>query len=211
MEASALREQPVFVTTDGRRARQLRYASFAALALGCLWLGGLVLGTLGFGQLLPLPDVGHAADRPVGTPQRTNEPASSAPSASVLTRDAPHPRSSSAARSRTLHASAVRRTVSGGSTAQARRTQPSAPVAVPPQPAAPTLTLARQGWARRGLTEPAGQTRRATVQSEPTPSGQTRARGGGTHETTTTTPATPVTAPVPPGQQKKADDPGQTG
>jgi hypothetical protein len=159
---------------------------------------------------LELPQIGRAADRPADTPRWTSEPVSGARvarSAPVVAADAPRARSTSAVRARTPHASAVRRADS----VQARTPRrPSTPVAVPPQPAATTLTPAREGWSRRGLTEPSGQTRRTTVQSEPTPSGQTRARGAVTHDKTTTTPATPVTAPVPPGQQKKADDPSQT-
>jgi hypothetical protein len=166
MEASAHRERPVFVAADGRRARQLRYAALAALALSCLWLGGLLLGTVGFGELpgLQLPDGGRAADRPVVTPRRTAEPPSSAERASIRAEDALRADRTAVARSPKAPAPAGARTVSRRRTSQKPTARPTVPVAVPPQPAAAPLPVSRQGWAQRGLTEPSGQTRRTTVQ-----------------------------------------------
>src|SRR4051812_19727016 len=58
-------ERPVFVATDGRRARRLRYAAALGVALSCAWLVALAVGMLGVGRLpgLSLPLIARGADR----------------------------------------------------------------------------------------------------------------------------------------------------
>src|SRR5215210_1267894 len=52
-------ERPVFVADDDQRARRLRMAAVAVLALASLWVAGLIVGMLGLGRLpgvsVPLP------------------------------------------------------------------------------------------------------------------------------------------------------------
>ena len=44
-------ERAVFVASDGRRARRVRRAGIALASVACLWVVGLGIGTLGFGNL----------------------------------------------------------------------------------------------------------------------------------------------------------------
>jgi hypothetical protein len=185
-------EQPVFVAQTGRRAQRLRKVALAAAALVCLWLAGLAVGMLGFDALpgASLPGIDRlrgggrdeaprdeqreplrpAADVPDGSRAGSEEGGASfqarrQPSRSVRTdRTAPPPR-----------------TVRPAPTTQGAQTQPL-PVAPPPR---------GQGWTRRGLTVPPGQTHK--TQTTPPPPPGTRGQRRGQQTTTSTTP------PPPPG------------
>jgi hypothetical protein len=220
IEFTPSNERPVFVASDGRRARWLRCAGAAAVILGCLWLAGLGVGMLGFGQLpgLSLPSIGRAADGP-SLDRVTPTPRSSQVSPAVAG-TMPIGQRAAAARparkaSKALRASHTTATAKVTRPTRARTvSKPAAPIqAVQPPvaaaPAAPASPPLRQGWARRGWSTPPGETRRSQpaptvteAQPSSTAPGQTRPRGG-----TETTPTTPETAPLPPGQQKKADEP----
>ena len=89
--------------------------------------------------------------------------------------------------------------------AQAAEPASRAQATQPATAAAPSPTAPHTGWARRGTTAPPGQTTRLEAQPTGTkaqPPGQARRAAD-----TTTVPATPVTTPEPPGQQKKTDEP----
>lgn len=210
-------ERPVFVATDDRRARRLRYLAAIAIALAGAWVAALALGVLSIGRLpgLALPVVAHGAEK-----------APAADGAGVTSESAPVGRLSPA-RTRSGAAAPSTRPVlrqprpvavdARGATARTKL-QPTKPKATPrartaraatPPSAAPTSTTARQGWARRGLTTPPGRARPTKPKARPAEApGHTRQ-----HTTTdpTTAPVTPVATPVPPGQQKKADDPKHQG
>jgi hypothetical protein len=212
-------DRPVFVAADGRRARRLRYATVLAVVVAFAWVTALAIGMLGFDRLpsVSLPLVARGAD---GTPTQRAEPADVSPTAlsraesiararAALRQAGAAPTRSSNVVQRTRAGTAATDATAGRKASPRRATQPSGPALQPIVPAAPATTP-RQGWTRRGATAPPGQARRTAPETVPVknhqptavPPGQTRKQGG----EATTAPATPVTAPVPPGQQKKADE-----
>jgi hypothetical protein len=219
-------DRPVFVAADGRRARRLRYAAVVAVVVAFAWVTALAIGMLGFDGLpsVSLPLVARGAD---GVPSQGAEQAGVPPTAvskaesiararATVGQAGAAPMRSSNVVGRTSYRPAAATPATAGRKASRRRTtRPSAPAVQPLAPAAPTITPARQGWARRGVTAPPGQARRTAPETVPVknhqstavPPGQTRRLGG---NEATTAPATPVTTPEPPGQQKKADETEQT-
>jgi hypothetical protein len=215
-------ERPVFVATDGRRARRLRYAAVVTAVVAFAWVAALAIGMLGFGRLpgISLPVVARGpektAPQPVKPALRARDvkpnPQAVARTAKAMSRHdaASAARVQAASASTKPRAAAATRPRSGLRTSVRRRVTPT-PRAQPSTaaPATPATPTSRQGWAKRGATAPPGETRRATAgakdqQPAATPRGQARRP---TAEETTTAPATtPVTTPAPPGQQKKADN-----
>jgi len=208
-------ERPVFVATDDRRARRLRYAAALGVAVSCAWLMALAIGTLGIGRLpdLSLPLIARGADK---TPAIKHDVATPAPGPALAA--ATRGRATSRAAAPLAHRpAAIETTASQPRAAVAVRQKPAKKVhaakpstttptrAVPSAAPAPAAVTPRQGWARRGSTAPPGRTRQAEPQPATTSSGPARRDG----TDTTTAPAMPVTTPVPPGQQKKPDDPRQ--
>lgn len=209
-------EPTVFVAEDDRRARLLRYGGAAVVALASLWLAGLGVGMLGLGNLpgvtLPIPGVsaerGQQSERSrdAATPVRK---ITAAPASSVASSARERIRSSGSV---ALQAKAPRQrsAVPVGTGSRPRSgSQPGQVVQPPAQltPAQPTPAPApvNRGWTSRGWSEPPGQAR-------PSPAEPVRRRG----EPKAAAPATPTTPPapipiVPPGQQKKADEPSPTG
>jgi hypothetical protein len=205
-------ERPVFVAADDRRARRLRYAAALGVALSCAWLAALAIGMLGVGRLpdlsLPLiargtdkaPGVAdHAVSDPVATPIAVGRAAKAQRVAAAAAASG-----GAATGNGVQRASAPVRTKKKAHPAKPRTTTP--PQTVPSSSPATPAATARQGWARRGLIAPPGRAR--TAESKP----KATASPGHARRTATdptTAPATPVTTPVPPGQQKKPDDPKQ--
>lgn len=209
-------EPIVFVAEDDRRARLLRYGGAALVALACLWLAGLGIGMLGLGNLpgvtLPIPGVsaerGQQSERSRDAATRL-QAITAAPTRSVASSARGERIRSS--RSVLPQATAPRRrsAVHVGTSSQPRTgSQPGQPPAQP-TPAQPTSAPApapvNRGWTRRGWSEPPGH-------ASPSPAEPVRRRG----EPNTGAPTMPTTtnAPipiVPPGQQKKADEPKPTG
>ena len=187
-------ERAVFVASDGRRARRLRRVAFAATFLACLWLVGLALGMLGFGNL---PGV-SLAKQPFGViaPDSSDRPR--AERADV----APVVRRSDRVEKRIVAGAQERRVVGAKAVAKARPVRPR-PVSRPPAgQVTPPAPVAQQplnpaqrprGWTRRGAAAPPGQARQATPPPPPGTRGQRRGQ---------TPPTTPP--PAPPGQEKKA-------
>src|SRR5215212_387957 len=202
-------ERPVFVATDDRRARRLRYAAALGLAMSCAWLVALAIGTLGVGRLpdLSLPLVARGADKAPAIKDDVAAPARAlAPAAAGRA-------TSRAATTVTQRAAAVevtqpRRPAVAAEQKPAKKVHAAKPrtttsAAIPPSPASAPAATPKQGWARRGSTAPPGRTRQAdTTPKAATPRGYARRSSTDTH----TAPETPVTTPVPPGQQKKPDD-----
>jgi hypothetical protein len=206
-------ERPIFVATDARRARRLRYTAALAAAVACAWLVALAIGMLGVGRLpdLSLPLIARGAD---STPAAQQGDATLAPTGATSVaaeKAARRLESSVAARNAAAKAVALQRTSGPAPTAK-KKPHPAKPKTATPRTAPPSaataaaVPTARQGWSRRGLTAPPGRTRQAEPKAKPAAApGQTRRNA----TDTTTAPATPVTTPVPPGQQKKTDDPKQ--
>jgi hypothetical protein len=204
-------EPTVFVAEGDRRARLLRYGGAAVVALSCLWLAGLGIGMLGLGNLpgvtVPIPGVNaergqqsHSRDAATPVSERPAAPAGSlATSARTELR-----RSSGSAVS---HAKAPRQraSVAVGTGSRPRTVSQPAPVVQPTAQATAAPAPVTRGWTRRGWSEPPSQAR-------PTPAEPVQRRDKPTIGTgaTTTTPTTPAPI-VPPGQQKKADEPLPTG
>jgi hypothetical protein len=194
--ATAQADEAVFVAHDGRRARRLRNAAIAVGVLAILWVIGLGVGMLGFGNLPGVALVkGARADSKTPAPT----PSLSAKAAT--------------ARSLAAEAKAVRRisariaSAHGARTATHRRAAPVSkashrPVVTPPAAATQTPinpATRTRGWARKGYQAPRGQLRKA---APPPPPATSRGRQVGR---TKLQPApTPV---VPPGQAKKAVEP----
>jgi len=210
---TATAERPVFVASDDRRARRLRYAAALAVVLACAWLVALAFGMLGIGRLpgLSLPVIAHGAEKAPAakTAVVTSKSAADVPGSSATTaRSAAAPTLSHAARTGPSSAAAL----TSGPKARTKRHPTKAKVtskapttAVRTAPAAAPATPPRQGWARRGLSAPPGRAAHAEPKAKPTAArGQTRKQAV---TDTTTAPAPPVATPVPPGQQKKAEDP----
>jgi hypothetical protein len=141
----------VFAAPTRRRARALQLGALCAAVLSLAWIAALAVALLGYGALpgvLPAAKARRAPrPAPIGAPAgaaaRSVSPAA--------------PRSRSAPSSRAIRAAAVP-AVPAQATARASATvaSPAAPVAPPAGPAAPPAAP-RQGWARRGWTEPPGQ------------------------------------------------------
>jgi hypothetical protein len=208
-------ERPVFVAADDRRARRLRYAAAVGAALSGIWLIALAIGVLGVGRLpdLSLPLTARGADKaPLAADRVVSE--SSAVATSIAAERAASAREIMAkAAAATLKGDGAKRASARAHATPAKKVHPATPRTKTPQQtvpsASPATTVAattRQGWARRGLTAPPGRAR------QPEPKAKAAAAPGHTRRNatdTTTAPATPVTTPVPPGQQKKTDDPKQ--
>ncbi|HKF15377.1 MAG TPA: hypothetical protein VKB13_09135 [Gaiellaceae bacterium] len=207
-------ERPVFVASDDRRARWLRYAAALAVALACAWLVALAFGMLGIGRLpgLSLPVIAHGAEKAPAakTAVVTSKSAADVPGSSATTaRSAAAPTLSHAARTGPSSAAALtsgpKARTKRHPTTKAKVTSKAPTTAVRTAPAAAPATAPRQGWARRGLSAPPGRAAHAEPKAKPTAArGQTRKQAV---TDTTTAPAPPVATPVPPGQQKKAEDP----
>jgi hypothetical protein len=205
-------ERPIFVAADGRRARRLRYVGASAVLLGSLWLVALAVGMLGFGSLpdLPLPGVARGAEGGSLEPARSTV----APATPVSPDLAGSPSLSHAAGMIPPTRTALRvtrnsRKARAAAVTRARRRQPTAP-APASQPAVVTTPVAapvHQGWARKDWTAPPGQSRQTEPRPPAPPPGQSRRQGGITEV------VTPMleTAPLPPGQQKKPDEPKPNG
>jgi hypothetical protein len=173
-------ELPVFVASDGRRARRLRLAASAIAVLALLWLAALAAGMFGFGRLpgisTPLGRIG-GADKP-----RTDTSESKAPTSVQQRRADLIVADRSDAASGTQRPARARTAVERrDARAAARRPRtPRAPGTaqpVQPQPAPPPP---QQGWARHGRPAPPGYTRRTTPtqpQPPPPPPGQATAPG----------------------------------
>jgi hypothetical protein len=209
-------ERPVFVAADDRRARRLRYAAALGVALSCAWLIALAIGTLGIGRLpgVSLPLIARGADKAPAAADRVMSE-SSAVATSIAAERAATAReiTAKAAIAATLLGDGVKRASARADATPAKKVHPATPrTQAPPQtvpsssPATTLVPTVRQGWARRGLTAPPGRAR------QPEPKANAATSPGHTRRNatdTTTAPATPVTTPVPPGQQKKPDDPKQ--
>jgi hypothetical protein len=187
-------ERAIFVAADGRRARRLRRAAFAAAFLACLWVVGLGVGMLGFGSLPGVSLVkqqvdeiaGGSADAPRA--ERNDTRRTVRRSSLLESRVVANARQTSAVQSRARGRSRP--------TASRPVSRPPAGQVTPPPPVAqqPVNPAQRtRGWARDGQTAPPGQARKTTP---PPPPGT---RGRGHAQTPPTTPP-----PVPPGQAKKA-------
>jgi hypothetical protein len=185
-------ELPVFVASDGRRARRLRLAASAIAVLALLWLAALAVGMLGFGRLpglsTPLGRIG-GADKAQSerSESRSPTPARSEPrSADLIV--APERSGRPSASQQSARGRAAVKRANAKPAARRPRTTPPAP-AVQPQPAPPPP---QQGWARHGRPAPPGYTRRTQPQPAPPPPGQASAPGQAKKA------VTPPPAPPPP-------------
>ena len=191
-------ERAVFVTDDDRRARRMRRAAFAAAALACLWLVGLGIGVLGFGDL---PGV-SLIKRGQHKPQRSEAP-QAGQARELAGRDSRLTRSEQVLASQGRSGGAAANAgVSQGPRRSTRSVRPlTRPAAAPAQqPVNPAQRM--RGWARKGQPAPPGQVRK-TQPPPPPPTSRGQRRG----QTTTTT----TTTPLPPGQAKKTGLPPSTG
>jgi hypothetical protein len=191
-------ELPVFVASDGRRARRLRLAASAIAVLALLWLAALAVGMLGFGRLpglaTPLGRIG-GADKAQSERSESRSPTSarSEPrSADLIV--APERSGRPSASQRSARGRAAVKRANANAAARRPRTTPPAPGVQPvqPQPAPPPP---QQGWARHGRPAPPGYTRRTQPQPAPPPTGQASAPGQAKKAVT----ATPPAPPPPPG------------
>jgi len=181
-------ERAVFVASDGRRARRLRRAAFAAAFLACLWVVGLGVGMLGFGSLPGVSVVSEQLDEIAGGPGASRpEP----------TEQVSPSRRSAPAEPRQMAAMQASQAIGSQSRPQARpvTSRPTPPAQSTPPPAAQTPlnpATRQRGWARQGATAPPGQARKVVPPPPPGTRGQRRGQD--------------LTAPppVPPGQEKKA-------
>lgn len=193
-------EFPVFVASDGRRARRLRLAATGIGVLALLWLVALAAGMLGFGSL---PGISTPMGR-IGGPDE-------APSQRSEIK-APTPVQSSQRRSELIGASersggaatptqpAGVRVASTGSRAKPVARRPQAPPPATVQPVQPQPALPpppQQGWARHGRPAPSGYTRHIQPQPAPPP-GQAIAPGQ-TRKALQPAPLPPPPPPPPPG------------
>src|SRR5215207_6147354 len=152
-------ERPVFVATDDRRARRLRYLAAFAVVLAGAWLVALAIGMLGIGRMpgLSLPVVARGADNApsVDARQSAHAPTSVAPVAVTRAAAAVTTSRSTALPSVSpLHTAAAARRAKKASPAKAKATAPAPTARATTTPTAAPATTARQGWARRGLTTP---------------------------------------------------------
>jgi hypothetical protein len=193
-------EHPVFVAGDGRRARRLRQAALVVGVLATLWLVGLGIGMLGFGNL---PGVGLVkgahADSRTPTPasadpvaQRGNE-AQSLQSAGVKAVRRDSSPTAGHARTTSPRAAAKRPALARRAARQTQAPPASTTAQTPANPAQRT-----RGWARQGYSAPRGQLRKI---DPPPPPNTSRGRHIGPTKTTLTPP------PPAPGQAKKALEP----
>ena len=189
-------ERAIFVASDGRRARVLRRVALVAALLACLWVVGLTLGMLGFGNLPGVSVVKEQIDG-IGGGSGAQAPDSEpkdkvSPVVARSTSAEPHRVSASRA-APVLRARTTVRTRSVGSRPAAR---PGRPAPAPPGAQTPVNPATRErGWSRRGSTAPPGQVRKTVTPPPPGERGQRRGQD----------PTAPP--PVPPGQAKKALEP----
>jgi hypothetical protein len=189
-------ERAVFVASDGRRARRLRRAAFAAAFLACLWLVGLGVGMLGFGSLPGVSVVKEQIDGIAGA----SDSSGSQPTENVSRSEQKSVPDESRRVAATSPSRAVRSKPRAGTRRVASRpvSRPPTRVTPPAPPAAQTPlnpATRQRGWSRRGSTAPPGQTRKAVTPPPPSTRGQRRGQD----------PTAPP--PVPPGQEKKAQTP----
>lgn len=186
-------ERAVFVASDGRRARRLRRAGFAAAFVACLWVVGLGVGMLGFGSLPGVSVVKEQIDGIAGGSGPTDsEPADEV---SQPTRRPSETRGVTASSSSRPVGQPTRARTRPVSSRPATRPVVQAP-APPPAAQTPINPATRtRGWARTGATAPRGQIRKTVTPPPPGERGQRRGQD----------PTEPP--PVPPGQEKKAQLP----
>jgi hypothetical protein len=212
-------DRPVFVAANGRRARWLRSGGAVALVLACFWLVALAVGMLGIGRLpgVSLPSVVRGAEK--GSSERAPAAAdSSLPASPAVAAEMSGLGSEASERAKAFRQTPAARRTSAKPKRQPARSR-TAPAFVPPvqtvqtpvatqpapTPAPAPATAAKQGWARQGYTAPPGQSRETETQAPATPPAQ--GRRAETESTTAPAPPTPGPTTVPPGQQKKAEDP----
>jgi hypothetical protein len=190
-------ERPVFVASDGRRARRLRRAGIALALVACLWVVGLGVGMLGFGSLPGVSVVKKQIDGIAGV----SDSPGSQPTEHVSRRE---PKSVPDEGRRVATPSASRMVGSQPQRRAGTRPGASRPVSRPPvrvAPAPPTAqapvnpATRQRGWSRRGSTAPPGKVRQTVTPPPPSTRGQRRGQD----------PTAPP--PVPPGQEKKAQTP----
>ena len=200
-------ERPVFVTDGDQRARRLRLAAVFVVVVASLWVVGLVIGMLGLGRLpgvsLPLPGAHAKAPSRHSTPVRRSAP-HVAPAHAQAVRLAERRALVKPERSTRVEARAPRATPAAAAVGAHRhpgkpvaRAVPSQSVQPATQPAAPL----RQGWARRGWTDPPGQTARMEPKPVPVTPGQTRRTADPKNDVAPT-----ETVTLPPGQQNPKPD-----
>jgi hypothetical protein len=130
--ASAVHErlvEPVFSSTDGRRARTVRIAGRLAAVLAAIWLLALLVGALGLGSLPLIPGSGVLAPAPKAS---ASAKSALAPSAAGDSR-----RTSVAARTTMPAADSGTLRQRGSTSAARRRTPAHRTIPVAPQPAPP--------------------------------------------------------------------------
>lgn len=192
-------ELPVFVASDGRRARRLRLVASAIAVLALLWLAALAAGMLGFGKL---PGLSTPLGRIGGQDKAQSDRSESKARASVRSEQRQADLIAAAERRRT---SASQQSAGGQAAVKRAQATPAAPrprtphargtvKPVQPQPAPPPPP--QQGWARHGRPAPPGYTRR-TVQPQPAPPPPGQASAPGQAKKAVTPPPPPP--PPPPG------------
>jgi hypothetical protein len=189
-------ERAVFVASDGRRARRLRRAAFAAAFLACLWLVGLGVGMLGSGSLPGVSIVKEQIDGIAGA----SDSSGSQPTEIVSPLEQKSVPDESRRVAATSRSRAVRSKPGAGTRPVASRpvSRPPTRVTPPAPPAAQTPlnpATRERGWSRRGSIAPPGQTRNAVTPPPPSTRGQRRGQDP------------TALPPVAPGQEKKAQTP----
>ncbi len=198
-------EQAIFVTTDKRRSRFLKRGALVASVLASLWLVGLGIGMLGLGSLPSVSFPISALNRDGGQPKdKRADDAARRPPQSTADADAVRRTSGGSPTSATPALRADRRSRSNGrASAPGIRTRSTAPPVVPGPTAQAQSTTPAPGLARRGLTLPPGQEKKATQTQPQPPTPPEKARRRANSQTTTTT----TTTTTPPGQQKPEKPP----
>jgi hypothetical protein len=173
-------DSPVFLASDGRRARRLRLVASGSAVLALLWLVALAAGMLGFGRL---PGISTPVGRIGGPDKAQSQRSESDVQAPVRPTQRPTELVVDSERSGRVAA----QTPSGRARASVRRAQvkpvsrrpqappPGAVQPVQPQPALPPPP--QQGWARHSRPAPPGYTRRTTEPQPAPPPGQAIAPG----------------------------------
>ena len=197
-------ERPVFVATDDRRARRLRYLAAFAVALAGAWVVALVIGMLGIGRMpgLSLPVVARGADKAPAVEARESAEAPAPVAPAGVKRNAAVLATSRSAAPRNARPAQIAPAANRAKKASpAKATPPARTAPAATAPAVAPTTTARHGWARRGLTMPPGRTRQTDPRTK-----ATQSSAHAQHQAATDTTTAPAATPVPPGQQKKADD-----
>lgn len=210
-EIQAGPERAVFVADDDRRSRRLRTGVIAAGAFAVLWASGLAIGTLGSGHLpgiaRHIPGLGSDRGQAGGSNGNAPRPAQLAAERSAATRIAERSERveirqarAGSARNAAVAPTEARKPV-GARTRRGVAPQPAASSLVAQPAPQATRQPVRPGLARRGLTAPPGQERKAATTTTPTPPGETR-RIERPHAKPVAEPAaTPMTQTLPPGPQ----------